>query len=423
LRVSYRYDRGNGDNVVDLGLFEPGSLDLGTRAFRGYSGGSKDAIVISPRETTPGYRPGPVPAGQWHVLLGLYKVAEAGVEVTISVDTEKGDAPSALPVADRSVARPARPAQSASPSRWYVGALHTHTLHSDGTVSPVALMQRFRDARFDFVAVTDHNNTTHQYDLAPHHPAGTSPLWIIGEEVTTPGGHASVWGLGPHEWVDFRVSPQQQQIGTLVATARRFGAIFSVNHPASQCVACGWTHEFVDGIEAIEISNGRHGEVASALAIWDRLLNEGRRVTGVGSSDWHTAPNAIDDAHVRVQAAALTEDAILGSIRAGRVIVMRSVRDVTPDVVVESGGAAAGVGESLVVTVGDPLQIRIRAPGLAGAELVVIENGSRALRTKLDPQGNAHVDRRASLGFVRFELYSSDGLPVAITNPVYLVSR
>ena len=30
LRVSYQYDRANGNNVVDLGLFEPGSLERPT---------------------------------------------------------------------------------------------------------------------------------------------------------------------------------------------------------------------------------------------------------------------------------------------------------------------------------------------------------------------------------------------------------
>src|SRR5437016_858327 len=38
LTIAYAYDKAGGANVVDLGLFEPGSLDLGTPAFRGWSG-------------------------------------------------------------------------------------------------------------------------------------------------------------------------------------------------------------------------------------------------------------------------------------------------------------------------------------------------------------------------------------------------
>ena len=38
---AYDYDRAGGANVVDLGLFEPGPMDLGARAFRGWSGGER----------------------------------------------------------------------------------------------------------------------------------------------------------------------------------------------------------------------------------------------------------------------------------------------------------------------------------------------------------------------------------------------
>ena len=123
LRVSYQYDRANGNNVVDLGLFEPGSLEIGTRAFRGYSGGAKAAVTISAADTSPGYRPGPLPPGQWHALLGLYKVDEGGVTVTVTVETEAGADASAprmvrlttfarlpsRPLATGAMARAARP--------------------------------------------------------------------------------------------------------------------------------------------------------------------------------------------------------------------------------------------------------------------------------------------------------------------------
>ena len=422
LRVSYRYDGAAGENVIDLGLFEPGPLDLGTRAFRGYSGGSKPSLVISPTETTPGYRPGPLPAGQWHVLLGLYKVGEAGVDVTIDIGIEEGSSARAVSgLVNRRRSQP--PAGgAAAPPRWYKGALHTHTLHSDGTVTPAALMEQFRKATFDFVAITDHNNATHQYELAPQHKEGASPLWIIGEEVTTPGGHASVWGLDAEQWVDFRVSPKDGRISEIVAAAHRYGALFSINHPASDCVACGWTHPLVDGIDAIEISNGRHGEVDNALAMWDRLLRSGRRITGVGSSDWHRPPTPIDDANVRVYASALTEEAVLAAIRGGHVIVMRNGRDVTPEIVFRSGTRTARVGESLELASGSDLRIEVNAVGLGGAHLAVILNGTRAAQAILDPLGAARVEHAAAPGYVRVELRAADGQPFALTNPVYLVA-
>jgi hypothetical protein len=440
LTVRYQYDRANGDNVIDLGLFEPGSLDLGTPAFRGYSGGARTSVTIGQDAATPGYRPGPLPAGRWNVLLGLYKVRDAGVDVTIDIEIARASslrsAPSApgAPLAPKAPSAPLAPSAPAAPlapkapsapargeaPRWYMGALHTHTLHSDGTVTPAELMRMMREANFDFVAITDHNNTTHTYELGPQYPTGARPLWIVGEEVTTPGGHASVWGLHPGDWVDFRVSPGDPRIADLVAATRRLGGLLSINHPASECLACGWTHDFVDGIEGIEISNGRHGELQNALAIWDALLRKGRRMTGVGSSDWHSAPNPIDTANVRVLAPALTVDAILTAIRRGHVIVMRRARDQTPQIAIRAGTKAAQIGESLTVAAGETLTIDVAAPDVPSGSLVIVANGERG-STPLDTQGKAQVERAVQPGYLRLEILDNAGETVAIANPVYLI--
>ncbi|HXG87139.1 MAG TPA: CehA/McbA family metallohydrolase [Vicinamibacterales bacterium] len=417
LRLSYRYDRANGDNVVDLGLFEPGSLELGSPAFRGYSGGSKSAIVVGVGDTTPGYRAGPVPAGTWHVLLGLYKVAPSGLDVTITVEAVAGTAPATQ---GGSVA--AITAIAPSPAaRWFKGALHTHTLHSDGTITPTALLEQFRALDFDFVAITDHNNVTHRAELTPIYSQTARPLWIAGEEVTTPGGHANVWGLGPREWIDFRVNAGDPRIRSLVQTAHRYGALFSVNHPVSECVGCGWTHDYVDGIDALEISNGRHGEVVQAVAIWDKLLQAGRRITAVGSSDWHSAPNPLDSANVRVHATRLTEDAILNAIRNGQVIVMRRGEDATPQITVRAAGMVAGVGETLKVIEGAPLTVSVVAPQLANGRLIVVSNGERGAPAALSARGEVTITQSARHGYLRVELLTSNDTPVAYGNPVYLV--
>ena len=40
---------------------------------------------------------------------------------------------------------------------WYKGNLHTHSLWSDGDQFPEVILQRYRDAGYDFVAMSDHN--------------------------------------------------------------------------------------------------------------------------------------------------------------------------------------------------------------------------------------------------------------------------
>ena len=278
------------------------------------------------------------------------------------------------------------------------------------------------EAGFDFVAITDHNNTTHRAELSRGDAPTGRPLWIAGEEVTTPSGHASVWGLDEGEWVDFRVRAEDRKIADLVSSAHRFGALFSINHPASECVGCGWTHEIPPDVDAIEVSNGRHGEVGDALALWDRLLMEGRRITGVGSSDWHAAPNPLDVANARVYAASLTENAILAGIRAGHVIVMNGAHHPTPAVAVRSGDQSVSVGDSLTI---DPQRRRSRstfAPRVsptASSSSSATGNATHRCRSTLRAKRTSRSAPEP--GYVRFELSAADGTLVALTNPVYLI--
>src|SRR5262249_8438543 len=63
LTIAYRYSGDkDGDSTVDLGLFEPGPLTLGTASFRGYSGGAQRTITIGRTTASPGYRAGPLPS-------------------------------------------------------------------------------------------------------------------------------------------------------------------------------------------------------------------------------------------------------------------------------------------------------------------------------------------------------------------------
>src|SRR5262249_34670435 len=141
-------------------------------------------------------------------------------------------------------------------SRWFSGALHLHTNHSDGTIGPNAVAAAARAAGLDFIAITDHNNTSHRLEPADSAP----PLPIRGEEVTTPSGHANAWGLRPDAWIDFRVKPDDpdaaKAIADLAAAAHRGGALFSINHPVGECDGCAWEQTIPAALDAIEIWNG-----------------------------------------------------------------------------------------------------------------------------------------------------------------------
>jgi hypothetical protein len=434
--ISYSYSGDDGSSVIDLGLFEPGPLTPGTTSFRGYSGGAQRTITVGRHYASPGYRTGALPAGTWHVMLGMYKVAPSGVDVQIKITEAKDEAPTPTETA----AGPKGPALQSSaggtlasgsstshggrvlsdPPGWYSGSLHLHTRHSDGTMDPAAVAGMARAAGFDFIAITDHNNTIHTREPMP-----ASPLHIVGEEVTTPGGHATVWGLRDGAWIDFRVSPRDpgapDAINGLVAAAHQAGALFSISHPVDNCAGCSWEQVVPDGIDAVEIWQNEKAPRDAEIAFWDRLLRTGRHVTAVGVADWHRLPNRIDMAAVRVKAGRLTERDVIEGIRRGRVMVMRDAATLPPSVSASCGSHAAGVGDTLACTAADTITMRMAAPAFQDGHVDFIWNAARMTSR---PIGNgATFTMPASAGYLRAHLYAGDGSAVAITNPVYVEIR
>lgn len=419
--ISYSYTGDDGSTVIDFGLFEPGPLTLGTASFRGYSGSARRTITVGRNNASPGYRTGPLPAGQWHVMLGMYRVAPGGVDVQIKV-TEGRDDP-VIPSADGGGPQRLTPGVGRAASdqpHWYSGALHLHTKHSDGVLSPAELSAAAAAADLDVMAVTDHNNTTHARDTV-----ADAPLHIVGEEVTTPGGHATVWGLSDGAWIDFRISPAdphaREDVEALVAKAHATGALVGLSHPVDMCPGCSWDHVIPEGIDTIEVWQDDTGPRDAAVAFWDRLLRAGRHVTAIGVSDWHRPPLRIDRAAVRVLAANLTQPAILDGIRSGHVIVMRDAQTAPPSVRAVCGSTAAGIGESLRCGAGDDLAVHVSMPDFPEGRADFIWNAARMTSRRLG-RGTTFT-MPAAAGYLRIHVYAADGSAVAITNPVYVSFR
>lgn len=412
--VGYRYDRRDGANVVDLGLFEPGPLTLGSPSFRGWSGGGRDTVTIALDHATPGYWPGPIPPGRWHVMLGLYKVAPEGVDVEITVETSVDPRPAAplgLPP------RPREPLRRGA--AWYAGALHAHTVHSDGALTLQELAGRARHERLDFLAVTDHNNTVHQLE------AFDAPdlLLIAGEEVTTPGGHFNVWGLaGERAYVDFRVAAGDPAIQSLAAGAREGGALVSINHPFASCFGCPWTHPVPEVLDAIEISDERPEARLQAMAMWDLLLRQGRRVAAVATSDWHRGAAPLGVPAVRVFAPELSTPAILAGIREGRVVVVADASLPAPVVSVRAGETVAFTGGLVRAKPGEALQVGVQgAPEYDGARVDLLWNGEVVASGVLPAGGEMRFERHATApGYLRVHLFAAGGTLLALTNPIFV---
>src|ERR1035438_8709228 len=106
-----------------------GVLDLGCVApdgWRGWSGGARDRFVITPSEATPGYLPGELEPGTWHVVLGLHRVPAQGVGYELTVTTgPTAPAPEAAPPPVAPLPPPRDPPAPCG-LRWLAGDFHAH---------------------------------------------------------------------------------------------------------------------------------------------------------------------------------------------------------------------------------------------------------------------------------------------------------
>jgi hypothetical protein len=426
VRVSYDYARERGANTIDIGLFD-------ARGFRGWSGGRRSEFFVAAGEATPGYLAGALTAGRWRVVLGLYKVAAAGVDVRVTIAIETGGA---VPVRRAPAPRHLTSYSSdglAAKARWFAGDLHMHTVHSDGDWTVQGLAEAARKTGLDFIFVTDHNTSSHHGDVGRANDGLRQPLVMRGEEVTTYGGHANAWGLPEWGWVDFRVRPgDSAAMAEVAANAHRLGSLISVNHPFAACGGCDWSYgDAARAFDAFEVWNGEWDATdESALKMWDGLLRSGLRLTAVASSDSHRAQNPIGHPTTNVAAAGLSQGSLLDAIRRGRVYLTAEAGRPVVSFEAWARGGARGRRRALP---GD--EVRMKGPGTLllfvgvldapeGASASLVKDGEVLRGVPFDDYPNAaptKVEVECGRdGYYRLEVRDARGKMLALTNPVYV---
>lgn len=222
LRVSYSYDRpsvpaGTAGNALDIGVFDQRGTELGGKGFRGWSGGARTEFFVRADDATPGYIPGRVKAGTWHIALGPYTVSPQGLsyEITITLTYgEPGDAVDPVYPPERAKGRG---------RAWYRGDCHLHTWYSDGRRTPAEIAALARAAGLDFINSSDHN--THSSHAHWASEAGDDLLIMVGEEVTTRNGHVVALGTEPGTFVDWRYRARDNRFGKYARQIRRAGGL------------------------------------------------------------------------------------------------------------------------------------------------------------------------------------------------------
>jgi hypothetical protein len=434
--ITFGYTGKEQHTALDLGLLDPAEL-------RCWSGGNKSTLTVGLMDATPSCLPGAIPQGTWNVLIGVPNIrADAVSHYSIHVYLSRTGAVAEEPPV---LLEPLRNGPG-----WFRGDLHMHTAHSDGQCPsqtgkmvpcPVYFTVEAAARRgLDFIAITDHNASS-QYDaMREMQPYFDKVLLIPGREITTFQGHINF--LGSTDFVDFRLDGRTvRDVNMLLRSAVRVGAITSINHPGSPsgeiCMGCGWTPStpvdmrLLTGVEAVNGGEEKYG--INDLAFWDKQLNEGCRLTGIGGSDNHRPMQPLDQLGsigsptTVVYAAELSTPAILDAIRAGHVFIdVAGTHDRILEVTAVDGSKTAHAGDTLSAARGENIAFEARLTAAASGTMHWIEDGEEI--TSSTSATISFADQKFALTWVsdgrrhwfRAQVTGPDGKLWLLGNPIYL---
>ena len=438
--VEYIYDKKDGANTLDLGLFDVNfdETEKTMSGFRGWSGGRRNKIFIAENSATNGYAPGKIHAGKWRVIFGLYKVAAEGVEVKIKVKfNEVADSLLQQPRAE-SEQKFNLPKLEKLPSasefnglKWFRGDLHIHTFHSDGHWTVPLIFDWATNLGLDFVSLTEHNTFSHHREINRLSPQYPNLLVLRGEEVTTYGGHFNIWGLPNDEIIDFRVMPNNQtELLRSLNRVRQLNLPASMNHPTALCGGCSWSYGDWVKMDSIEIWNGDWDATDEiTLKQWDTLLQQGKILPVIGSSDSHQPPlpvrkggnPSLGEPTNHVGMKKLSQSELLSAIKYGRIWMSDLPKNYRLEFTALDGKKRLNLGETGAISNQEVKLILESRNFPADSSVRVISNGKiihegKAVANSYKFEMPVEVDSNT---YFRVEIRDSTNKMLALTNPIY----
>lgn len=293
-------------------------------------------------------------------------------------------------------------------ARWYRGNLHTHTTNSDGDSTPEVVVRWYRDAGYDFLAVTDHDVLTDPDGLRD----AAGPMTLIrGEEVSSGDVHVNGLGIRQQVAATFAADVASTIQGN-VDSIRAAGGVPSVNHPNFRWLVSPADLAALRDVRLFEVHNagpevnnlgGRPG-FPSIESTWDWLLSTDHRMLGVAVDDahnfrvWGRQYSNPGRAWMCVKASAPTPSELLTALEAGDCYATTGV----------TLGDVSATGGELVIDIEQEWELHYRTAfiGVDGRTLDVQEG--------LSPRYRLAPDDR----YVRARIDSSDGL-TAWTQPLF----
>jgi hypothetical protein len=311
---------------------------------------------------------------------------------------------------------------------------HSDGYHDDGgghrqPVTVADLAAAASDAGLDFLAVSDHNTSSHWIDVDRVQERMPRLLLLHAREMTTYQGHFNA--IGERRFTGFRVS-RDQSMSRLMHDVGVDGAFLSINHPwlndDESCGGCGWTDRSpltiaeANGIEVINGSSPTPRGELPGWRFWMELLNRGAHLVAVGGSDVHDPASRsarVGHPATVVFARELSEDAIVTGLKSGRVFV-RAVEhsQAAIDLAAVIGSRTVWMGGSVA---SGTIALSARVKESAGYELVWFRRGETigSVRIQSDDE-TIELPVHAAAGDWFSAIVRSGGDVTLIANAIYV---
>jgi hypothetical protein len=178
------------------------------------------------------------------------------------------------------------------PGRFFRGNLHTHSNCSDGVLDPEAVAAHYRDAGYDFLALTDHFLPRYGFPIVDTRPFRTNRFTtILGAEVHAPANsqgeawHILTVGLPD----DFPPTGEAETGVELAQRAVDAGAFVAIAHPqwSSLKLEDGRALPMAHAVEVYNNTCALESGRGDGAALLDQLMNEGRDILAIATDDAH----------------------------------------------------------------------------------------------------------------------------------------
>ena len=398
-------------NTIDIGLIAPDGEQVGA------SGSAYQQIFVSETEASPGYQPYPLRTGTWKILLGAYKIAPEGVEVSLEIRFDQKQ------------------------MRWLKGYLHLHSLNSDGILSLEHLGKHARAHGLDFIAITDHNQSVRRASF----PKIEGLTIIPGQEWTHYLGHSNFFGVEKAYQGSYYAN-NEEEARQKFAQARENGALISINHPLESQVGFRYDLAKLD-YDLIEVWNGPiRPRNLETIAWWDDMLKAGKKQVAVCGSDYHqdTVFQRLANPCINLLSWSNSEADLLEAVKQGRSYFTYSPTDLHAEIWVPKDGEAlsqtqagdlaeaAAAPANGAATFGDSVSWRegltanLEVVGLEkGDELRLIDQDSQQLLFTAASQGKLSLQLPiVKPGYIRLEIWRNffsilPILPALVSTPIW----